>query len=273
MFFRNIFSTKINPGTLVYAVFSTTNYNSCIEPNPKHFYANQIDQNSHSASQKVRELEHSLKSELREITDPYFADELLKNISALVQALQGVQNRPPQSKSSLITSTIQLATQYFRQINDQECIEDLGNFAAISCCLRESLHFYWRWISEIKPQSNPRINELIHSQQIVKPKCWILLDVTKNDQPVLIEKQVETNFCQSLSAIISAIKFCEFESPKFLINHLVTRQLKIGSLVIMHSSWYENDQKQKPFWRTKLSPTKQNKSRKHYNLYTVYSSQ
>ena len=141
----------------------------------------------------------------------------------------------------------------------------------MSCSLRENLHFYWRWICENRPEPNPRINELIRSQQIVKPRCWILLDVTKMDQPVLIEKQVDQNFCNSLCAIYSEIRMCEFEAPEVLDNQFVTRQLKTGSLVIVQSSWFENGQPPKKFWRAKISMP-ENKSRKHFNLYTVYSS-
>ena len=214
-----------------------------------------------------------MKKELPGILDPELGTELLINVTKLVEALKNGNVITTLPISTLITSTLQLSTQILRQINDNEPIEDLGNFAAMSCSLRENLHFYWRWICENKPaESNPRINELIRSQQIVKPKCWILLDVTKRDQPVLIEKQVDPNFCNSLSAIYSAIRICEFEAPEVLNNHFVTRQLKTGSLVVVQSSWFENGEMPKKFWRAKLS-VPENKSRKHLNLYTVYSSQ
>ena len=207
------------------------------------------------------------------IIDSALTENLLTNVSELAQALKNVDFIPKLAISTLITSTLKLSTQIFRQITDEERIEDLGSLAAISCSLRERLHFYWRWISENKPELNPRISELIRSQEISRPTCWIFLDVTDRDQPILIAKQVDRNFCNAFSPIYSAIKCCEFEHPKVLVDsQVVTRQLKLGSLVIVQSSWFESDRKKKSFWREKLFAMPQIKRQTHFNLYTVYSS-
>jgi hypothetical protein len=216
---------------------------------------------------KTKLRKHLLKVD-NSITDD---EDLLDKISRLVSILESSSVSPVlqmsmANQSLLVTSSLQSALQMFRQVVALEntTFEGIDKFNSISCSLRDDLHFYWRWICEMEPNFENKINELIHSKQNSKPLYWIILDETDEDKPVLCD-QIEESLIddQNLRRIFASIK-------RAMKSKNETNKLCLGTVTIHQSTWTETNLEENRFvWMKRKNAT----NKKNFTLYTMYSSQ
>jgi len=171
-------------------------------------------------------------------------------------------------QTSQATSLIQLVVRLLRRVVADENIKlgQIVKLSSLNYSLQENLYFYWRWICEEPPlHIEPKVEELIRDEN-AEPKFWVLLDVTRSDQPVLVSKQDNPHLSNSDLRKIFA-RFIN-ENSYILDSSFEKREIHLGSFVVVQTSWSVDQIKS--IWPKNLIHTKNSK---HFIFYAVYSSQ
>ena len=188
-------------------------------------------------------------------------DELPDKISRLISILETSSVSP----SSLVSSSLRSALQMFRRVVAVEnaTFEGVDKFSSMRYNLRDDLHFYWRWICEVEPNFENKINELVHSKQNSKPVYWIILDETDPDQPILCDQLEHSPINGArLRRIFAAIKRAKTSKSE-------SKELRFGTVTIHRNTWSEPSVEDNRFvWVKRKNAT----NKKSFTLYTMYSS-
>ena len=164
------------------------------------------------------------------------------------------------SQTSATTQVLKSATNLFRIVNESGTRPRRVDVSSLKYHLQEQLCFYWRWVHEepLKLDFRSRTNLDLDGQLVF----WIYLNVTSQDQPVLVAKQS----CQSVDNLSLAKIF----------GAIIQRadknwtEIQIGRFLLRQNVWSEvREEKFKLFRRVKNSV----KTKTDFKLYTVYLKQ
>ena len=168
-------------------------------------------------------------------------------------------------QTSQVTSLIQCVVRLLRLSDENIKLGQIVKLSSLNYSLQENLYFYWRWICEEPPlHIEPKVEELIRDEN-AEPKFWVLLDVTRSDQPVLVSKQDNPHLSNSDLRKIFA-RFIN-ENSYILDSSFEKREIHLGSFVVVQRSWSVDQIKS--IWPKNLIHTKNSK---HFIFYAVYSS-